>query len=89
MAKDCLYCGLQYSDNTNFCPDCGRPTESGFRIRSSQELEFVLLLKEMKGKDALVQKLVLALSSRYVEGNPRSETSKGGGERFCNVRVLY
>ena len=71
MAKDCLYCGLQYSDNTNFCPACGRTTESGFRIHSSQELEFVLLLKEMKGKDDLVQKLVLALSPRRVEGNPQ------------------
>lgn len=25
--KDCLYCGLQFSDTTDFCPDCGRPTE--------------------------------------------------------------
>ncbi len=53
MAKDCLYCGLQFSDTTNFCPNCGRPTESGFKIRLIQESEFDHLRREMKGKDAL------------------------------------
>ena len=89
MAKDCLYCGLQYTDTTNFCPDCGRQTERGFRIRSFQELEFELLLKEMKGKDDVKQKLVLAVTRIRVEGNPGRETSIEGGERFRNARVLY
>ncbi|HEX6482239.1 MAG TPA: hypothetical protein VF043_25625 [Ktedonobacteraceae bacterium] len=39
MAKDCLYCGLQFSDTTHFCPNCGRPTERGFIILPHQESE--------------------------------------------------
>ncbi len=38
MAKYCLYCGLQFSDTTKFCPNCGRLIES-FRIRPLQEPE--------------------------------------------------
>jgi hypothetical protein len=37
MAKDCLYCGLRFSETTQFCPECGRPTESGFAVRPVQE----------------------------------------------------
>ena len=59
MAKDCLYCGLEFSDTTHFCPNCGRPTESGFRIRSKQESEVECLCKEMKEKDELIRQLVL------------------------------
>ena len=61
MAKDCLYCGLQFSDTTQFCPNCGRPTESGFKIRpiSSQESELDYLRKELKEKDELIRQLVL------------------------------
>jgi predicted amidophosphoribosyltransferase len=59
MTKDCLYCGLQFSDTTNFCPNCGRPTESGFRIRPIQESELDRLRREMKEKDDLIRQLVL------------------------------
>jgi predicted amidophosphoribosyltransferase len=62
MAKYCLYCGLQYSDTTNFCPNCGRPTERGFRIRLIQESECDSLRKEMKEIDDLIRQLVLALT---------------------------
>ncbi|GCE07937.1 hypothetical protein KDAU_52660 [Dictyobacter aurantiacus] len=39
MAKYCLYCGLQFSDTTKFCPNCGRLIESGFRVRPLQKSE--------------------------------------------------
>ncbi|GAC1350436.1 MAG: hypothetical protein NVSMB27_32950 [Ktedonobacteraceae bacterium] len=29
--KDCLYCGLQFSATTAFCPNCGRPIERALR----------------------------------------------------------
>jgi hypothetical protein len=38
MAKDGLYCGLQFSETTTFYPGCGRPTKSGFKIRPMQVL---------------------------------------------------
>jgi predicted amidophosphoribosyltransferase len=53
MAKDCLYCRLQFSDSTKFCPNCGRPTESGFKVRPMQESELDRLRRKMKGKDNL------------------------------------
>jgi predicted amidophosphoribosyltransferase len=58
MTKDCLYCGLQFSETTNFCPNCGRPTESGFKIRPIQESELERLHRELKEKDDLIRKLV-------------------------------
>ena len=36
MAKYCLYCGLRFSETTQFCPECGRPMESGFAVRPVQ-----------------------------------------------------
>lgn len=59
MAKDCLYCGLQFSDTTNCCFNCGRPTESDFKIRPIQESELDRLRRKMKGKDDLIRQLVL------------------------------
>jgi len=70
MAKDCLYCGLQYSDTTNFCPNCGRLLERGFRICLIQESEFDHLRREMKKKDDLIRQLVLVLSWRSRESKP-------------------
>ncbi len=64
MAKYCLYCGLQYSDDSNFCPSCGRPTEKGFRTRpdlkSELEAELERLQRELKEKDELIQRLMAA-----------------------------
>ena len=54
MAKDCLYCSLQFSDITEFCPNCGRPTESGFIVRPMQESELERLRRETKEKDGLI-----------------------------------
>jgi predicted amidophosphoribosyltransferase len=51
MAKDCLYCGLQFSDTTKFCPNCGRLTERGFRILPIQKSKFNHLRREPKEKD--------------------------------------
>ena len=61
MAKYCLYCGLQYSETTNFCFNCGRRTERGFTIRPIQESEFDRLRREMKERDDLIRQLILAL----------------------------
>ena len=55
MAKGCLYCSLQLPETTEFCPQCGRPIESGFEIRPIQESEFGGFRKEMKGKDDLLR----------------------------------
>jgi hypothetical protein len=65
MAKDCLYCGLQFSDTTQFCPNCGRPAESGFSIRPLQEAELQRLCREVKEKDELIRQLAL---TRTMEG---------------------
>ncbi len=39
MARGCLYCALQLPDTAEFCPQCGRPIETGFAIRPIQESE--------------------------------------------------
>jgi len=54
MAKGCLYCGLQLPDTADFCPECGRPIERGFVIRSIQESELDSLHKEMNGSKDLL-----------------------------------
>ncbi len=64
MAKECLYCGLQFSDTTNFCPNCGRPTESGFSIRPMQESEVDCLRRELQEQDELIRQLVLTCTLR-------------------------
>lgn len=71
MAKDCLHCGLQFPDTTNFCPNCGRPTESGFKVRPIQESELDRLRRELQQKDELIRLLILALGRRC-----REEASK-------------
>jgi hypothetical protein len=57
MVKDCLDWGLQFSDTTNFCPNCGRPTERDFSIRPNQESELDRLRKELQEKDDLLRQL--------------------------------
>lgn len=64
MAKECLYCGLQFADTTTFCPNCGRPTESGFSIRPMQESELDRLRREVQEKDEQVRQLVLTRTQR-------------------------
>jgi hypothetical protein len=73
MAKDCLYCGLQFSDTTTFCPNCGRPTESGFSIRPMQESEVDRLRREVQEKDELIRQLVL---TRTMRGGPSRATAR-------------
>ena len=64
MAKECLYCGLKFSDTTQFCPNCGRPTEGGFSIRPIQESELERLRREVQEKDALIRQLILTQTLR-------------------------
>lgn len=89
MAKDCLYCGLQFADTTQFCPHCGRPTESGFIIRSLQESEVDSLRRELKGKDELIQQLLLSLARLgEIPGTARSNgrrSSDGSRRRRASV----
>jgi len=78
MAKECLFCGLQFSDTTNFCPNCGRPTESDFSIRPMQESEWDRLCKEMKEKDDLIRQLVL---TRTLQGEACRAADRSTGRR--------
>ncbi len=73
MAKDCLYCGLQFADTTKFCPNCGRPTESGFSIRPMQESELDRLRRELKEQDGLIRQLVL---TRTLQGEASRSTAR-------------
>jgi hypothetical protein len=90
MAKYCLYCGLQFSDTTTFCPNCGRLLESNFSIRPLQESEVDCLRREIKGKEDLVRQLILArtrlmaenreLKTRLAQLSSRLEESDRGRE---------
>jgi predicted amidophosphoribosyltransferase len=53
MTTACLYCGLQFPDTAEFCPECGRPIEREFEIRPLQPSAWDRHGKEMKGKDDL------------------------------------
>ena len=53
MTTVCLYCGLQFPDTAEFCPECGRPIERDFEIRPLQLSAWDRPGKEMKGKDDL------------------------------------
>jgi hypothetical protein len=55
--KDCLYCGLQFPDTTHFCPNCGRRTESDFKIRAIKESELERLRRELKEKEELIRSI--------------------------------
>jgi hypothetical protein len=90
MAKDCLYCGLQFSDTTHFCPNCGRPTESGFSIRPIQESEMERLHREVKEKDDLIRQLILTrtLRGEASRAAARSTGLCGSDGRRASARVL-
>lgn len=83
MAKDCLYCGLQFSDTTNFCPNCGRPTESGFKICPVQESELDRLREELKEKDELIRQLVL---TRTKQSPANRAAARSTGRRGIRTR---
>jgi hypothetical protein len=93
MAKECLYCGLQFAETTTFCPNCGRPTASGFSIRPIQESEVDCLRRELQEKDELIRQLVLTRTMR-VEASRAAARSTGrrglcGSEgRRASARVL-
>ena len=71
MPKDCLYCSLQFSETTGFCPNCGRPTERGFRIHPIQDSELDRLRRETQEKDSLIRQLVLTLTTRATQYAPQ------------------
>lgn len=89
MVKDCLYCGLQFAVTAQFCPHCGRPTESGFTVRSLQESEVDSLRRELKEKDELIQQLLLSLARRgEIPGTARSNgrrSNHGSRRRRASV----
>jgi hypothetical protein len=78
MAKECLYCGLQFAETTTFCPNCGRPTASGFSIRPIQESEVDCLRRELQEKDELIRQLVL---THTVRGEASCVTARSTGRR--------
>ncbi len=82
MAKDCLYCGFQFPDTTNFCPNCGRPTEKDFIIRPDQESEVDRLHKEIQEKDELIRQLILArtMSDEVCSSGRRNISSADGSQ---------
>ena len=93
MAKDCLYCGLQFSDTTQFCPNCGRPTESGFSIRPIQESEVERLRRKVKEKDDLIRQLILTRTLRDEASRAAARTTGrrglcGSDGRRASARVL-
>ncbi|MBO0796788.1 MAG: zinc ribbon domain-containing protein, partial [Ktedonobacteraceae bacterium] len=51
MRKECLRCGLRFSDTADFCPNCGRPVEKPFRVRTTQDIELASPHREMMGTD--------------------------------------
>lgn len=94
MAKECLYCGLQFADTTTFCPNCGRPTESGFSIRPIQETEMDRLRRELQEKDELIRQLLLIRTqwgeaSRAVARSTGHRGSCGSDGRRASARVLF
>ena len=93
MANDCLYCGLQFAATTQFCPNCGRPTEGGFSIRPLQESEVDCLRREVQEKDELIRQLILTRTLRgeasrtAVRSTGRRDLCDGDGRR-ASARVL-
>ena len=55
IAMGCLHCGLRFPDTADFCPQCGRLIERGFRIRQIQKSDADCLHMEIEGKDDLAQ----------------------------------
>ena len=86
MAKECLYCGLRFSETTTFCPDCGRPTASGFKIRPTQGIEVDRLRREIKGKDELIRRLVLSRTRRGEASRAAAHSTGRRGIRGSNGR---
>ena len=78
MAKDCLYCGLQFADTAQFCPNCGRLIESGFSIRPIQESELERLRREVQEKDELIRQLIL---TRTLRGGASRAAARSPGRR--------
>lgn len=71
------YCGLQFAATT-FCPDCGRPTVSGFSIRplQEQESEAACLCRELQEKDELIRQLLLTRT----QGRDASRAAQPAGQ---------
>jgi predicted amidophosphoribosyltransferase len=74
--KDCLYCGLQFPDTTHFCSNCGRPTESGFKIRAIHASELERLRRELKEKEEQIR-----LIKKTVPLDRENSALKSPGER--------
>src|SRR5215469_2082126 len=90
MSKHCLYCGLRFSDATAFCPGCGRPTASGFIVRPTQGSELERLDRELKEKDELIRRLVLALTMQggasRASAHPADRSDSNGRPAGTTVR---
>ncbi len=87
MTKDCLYCGLRFADTTRFCPNCGRPTESGFLTRSLQESEVERLHRELKKKDEQIRQLVLILTQLGESSDTAHANGRGSSHGYSGIRA--
>jgi hypothetical protein len=93
MANDCLYCGLQFSETTQFCHNCGRPTESGFSIRPIRESELERLRREVQEKEELIRQLILTRTMRGEASRAAARSTDrrgicGSDGRRASARVL-
>jgi hypothetical protein len=86
MDKECLYCGLRFPETTTFCPDCGRPTVSGFKIRPTQKYEVDSLRREIKEKDELIRRLFLFRTRRGEASRAAAHSTGRRGIRGSNGR---
>jgi hypothetical protein len=78
-SKICLYCGLQFPGSANFCPECGRFIERGYKILPVQKAECERPYKEMKQEEKCIDRQMFHYSGidRRAESgkNPKQETS--------------
>lgn len=88
MTKACLYCSLQFPDDAEFCPNCGRPVTSSFPVRTIGQTEVERLSREIQKKDQLIQLLIMALACRGTgfRSFAQSMAPRGATERMAGPR---
>lgn len=62
MNKICFYCSLQFPEDADFCPACGRFLEKNVPIRVVHVTQLDILREQLKEKDDLIRSLILTQS---------------------------
>ena len=73
LTTECLYCRIQLPDTASFCPQCGRPIETGFAIRRIQGSGFDGLRKAMKERETLMRRQGFSSSNSYPQTQAHME----------------